>query len=164
MAAMGGSGYSSEELKTRLENKSICVGLKHKDKIVSYTWCDIVNSQHQLLLFNLSENEAYFYDSYTTNAYRGKNLIILVRHHAYKELKKIGRQKFLSTADFFNTPAIKFKKKLDAKPLQVVFYVNLFTKFEKIFVLKNYGLSTSCFGGLRCFGFRNIHGVHSNDT
>ena len=141
VAAMDGYSYSSEELVNRLDNKSICVGLKHRNKIVSFTWCDIENRRHHILPFELSENDAYLYDAYTTGAYRGKNLIMLVRYHAYKELNKIGRLKFLSASDFFNTPAIKFKKKLDANPLQLVFYICLFNKFEKNFVLKNYGMS-----------------------
>lgn len=138
LAAVEGYGYSSADLVTRLKNRSLCVALRHQERIVAFTWCDTENRRHKILPVELSENEAFLYDAYTAKAYRGKNLIVLVRHRAYEELEKIGRFRFLSTSDFFNRPAIRFKKKLHAVPLQLVFYICLFNKIEKKFVLKEY--------------------------
>ena len=138
LAAVEGYGYSSTDLVTRLQNRSLCVALRHQEKIVAFTWCDTENRRHKILPIELSENEAFLYDAYTAKAYRGKNLIVSVRHRAYEELEKIGRFRFLSTSDFFNKPAIRFKKKLHAVPLQLVFYICLFNKIEKKFALKEY--------------------------
>ena len=59
------------------------------------------------------------FDAYTVPAYRGKGLAPLMRYRSYQELYNLDKHKLLSFSDYYNTPAIRFKEKLKAKPLEL---------------------------------------------
>ena len=88
--------------------------------------------------FKLNENEAYLFDAYILKAYRGHKLAPFMRYRCYRELEKMGRSTFYSYSDYFNTPANRFKKKLDARLLKLCLFIKLFEKFEWNLTLKSY--------------------------
>ena len=50
----------------------------------------------------------------------------------------MGRDKLYSISDSFNSPAVTFKKKLNAKKLKLILFVEFFNKFKRSYTLKSY--------------------------
>ncbi|MGB5203659.1 MAG: hypothetical protein WBN63_05670 [Eudoraea sp.] len=88
--------------------------------------------------FNLKENEAYLFDMYTFEAHRGKNLAPYLRYQSYLMLKDIGRDKIYSITQYFNKSSKRFKKKLNARNLQLYINIIIFKKYQHHFVLRSY--------------------------
>ena len=88
--------------------------------------------------FPLKDNEAYLFDAYTLMHFRGKGLAPYIRYQCYKELAKSDRHKLFSISNYFNTPSIKFKNKLNAKFLELRLSVELFRKWSFDLHLKKY--------------------------
>jgi hypothetical protein len=130
--------YSEEIFLNRMENGSRCFGMKHNNDIVAYLWCNLRECHSKLLPFQLKNDEAYLFDARTFEPYRGKTLGPYLRYKLYKRLIQMGRTKFFSITLLFNTPAIKFKKKLKAKPVRFYLYIELFRKYHWNILLKNY--------------------------
>jgi RimJ/RimL family protein N-acetyltransferase len=124
----------------RRDNKKVfeegrrCFALKYNEEIMTYLWCNLIKC-HELNPFPLKEDEAYLSGAFTFRAYRGKNLAPFLRYQLYKHLNQIGRTKIYSLTDVFNTPAIKFKKKLKAKPLKIIINIMFFNKYNWNFAI-----------------------------
>ena len=117
------------ENRTFLEEGCLCFALKYNDEIAAYMWCDLLRC-HGFYPFFLQADEAYLFGAYTFKAYRGKNLAPFLRNQVYKHLNQLGRTKIYSLTDILNTPAIKFKKKLKAKPLKIIINIKFFNKYN----------------------------------
>ncbi len=78
--------------------------------------------------FPLKNDEAYLFRARTMNAYRGKNLAPFLRYELYKKFAEMGYNQFYSITEYFNAPAAKFKKKLNAQNIKLCFYLGLFHK------------------------------------
>jgi len=124
---------SEDVLRERLANGCLCLGLKHRGDIIAYTWCNLRDGP-----FGLKDDEAYLFNARTFKAYRGKNLAPYLRYQLYRHLARTGRTKFLSTNSLFNSSAIKFKKKLKAKPCKLFLQISLFKKYNWNILLKDY--------------------------
>lgn len=132
------SSNESYKISDRIADGCLCFGLKHKGRIAAYTWCDLKKCNHKPLQFPLKDHEAYLFDAYTFKLYRGKNLAPYMRYQLYKHLTDMGRTKFYSITLTYNTPSIKFKRKLKAKPLGLYLYIDFFNKFMWNFPLRKY--------------------------
>ena len=130
-------GHSEKELFSRIDRGCKCFGLKHHSDIVAYMWCDFSRCE-SWISFSLKPKEVYLFDARSFNLYRGNNLAPFLRDQLYKELRKIGCDKFYSVSDAFNTPAINFKRKLGAKNLKLFMHIRLFKKIQKNILLKEY--------------------------
>ena len=129
----------------RLENKlnSInekqkCFGLKHKEEIAALMWINFEKCSYKKNTFLLKDNEVYFTNMYTVDTFRGKNLAPFLRYHCMQILAQMGRDTFYSITEYFNTPALKFKKKLNATIVKLYLNLKLFRRYEWVFTLKNY--------------------------
>jgi hypothetical protein len=71
-------------------------------------------------------------------SHRGKNLAPYLRYKSYEILKELGRDKIYSASDSFNSPAIRFKEKLNAKKLKLILFVKIFNRIQWSFTLKSY--------------------------
>jgi hypothetical protein len=69
-------------------------------------------------------------------AFRGKNLAPYLRYKSYDILKKMGRSKIYSVSAFFNSSAVRYKEKLNAKNLKLALYIEIFKKIRWRFNLK----------------------------
>lgn len=114
------SKQSMRDNKKLFEEGCLCFALKYHDEIMTYMWCNL-HRCHEYYTFPLKEDETYLCGTFTFKAYRGKNLAPFLRYQLYKQLSQMGRTKIYSLTNVFNTPAIKFKKKLKAKPLKIRF-------------------------------------------
>jgi ribosomal protein S18 acetylase RimI-like enzyme len=116
-----------------------CLGIKIEGRIAGFTWCRFDTFGHPLEnKFTLRENEAYLFDMYVLKAYRGVNLAPLLRYRCYEELTKIGCTALYSYSDVSNAPAIRFKKKLDARVISLWLYIRLGRRFRWHWRLKTY--------------------------
>lgn len=122
----------------RLSDGCLCIGIKHYDEISAYMWCNLKQCDSNLKRFDLSKDKAYLMDARTFNSYRGKNLAPYLRVELYRHLRQMGRTKFISITSYLNTPALRFKEKLNAKPHKLYAWIKLFMKYECVIPLKSY--------------------------
>jgi hypothetical protein len=131
-------GYSEEKLLKLLEAGDKCLGIKHNGEIAAFMWIRFTEINYKSTVISLQGDEAYLWFMYTRESYRGKNLAPYLRYKSYKMLKEMGRVKLYSISDYFNSPAVAFKKKLNAKKLKLILFVKFFNKFQRSFTLKSY--------------------------
>lgn len=139
LAAIPGRVFSEEELLRRLQEGKLCLGVTYRGEIVAFTWCNLEDctfEQHRLFL--LRENEAYLFDAYTVESFRGKDIAPSMRYRCYQELAKLGKEKCYSITVVFNVPATNFKKKLGAQVLELDVFVELLRKWRFYYSLKRY--------------------------
>ena len=131
--------FFSEEHVTKMFNKGKkCYGAKYKGEIAAFTWFDLEESYTRFYPTAMKNNEAYLFDMYVLKAFRGKNLAPILRYKIYAILKELGRDTCYSITECFNSPSMKFKKKLNAQDVFLGLYVNLFRKYRKRWILKKY--------------------------
>jgi hypothetical protein len=121
--------YKKEVLLKRLERGSRCLLIKNNNKVIGYTWFNFKANDTPFYKFSLKENEAYLFDAYVLMGFRGKRIAPFMRYQCYKELYKLDKSVLYSISDYFNNQSIRFKKKLNAKFLCLMLYINLFNKF-----------------------------------
>jgi hypothetical protein len=135
-----GRFVTSWSMQDNLRKGHKCLGLKMNGNIAAFTWCrfDIFDFP-RTKGFALQENEAYLYDMYVLKSYRGLNIAPLLRYSCYKELAKVGRTDLYSVSDFANKPAVRFKKKLNAKIVSLKLYLRIGKNLRWNIKLKTYG-------------------------
>ena len=126
-------------MQDKLSKGHKCLGLKINGNIAAFTWCrfDIFDFP-ETKGFALRENEAYLYDMYVLKDYRGLNIAPLLRYSCYKELAKIGNMVLYSFADVSNRPAVRFKRKLDARIISLHLYIRIGKNLRWNVKLKTY--------------------------
>ncbi len=142
IAAIPGRNISEEKLILKLRENKKCFGLKYRGELAAFTWCDLDEYNFGDYRFSLKKNEAYLFDAYTLMSFRGKRIAPYLRYQCYKELTKLGRNKLYSISDYFNTPSIRFKKKLNARFLELGLFIELFKKWHFSSRLKKYRVET----------------------
>jgi hypothetical protein len=131
-------GYTAAVLISRLREGNVCMGLKHNDDIATFFWAYLDRCRFVPVNIPLAKDEVYLADMYTMENYRGRNLATRLRYMGYDILRKMGREKIYSVTEYFNSSAMKYKQKLNPKPIRLVLYICLFRKFKRSFVLKTY--------------------------
>ena len=127
VAAIGAfdSWRTVERVRARLEKGDLCVVLKDRERVAGFTWADFDEVNDPACDYELGPDEAYLYDAFIAPEYRGRSLAAYMRVESYKHLRAKGRHTFYSLSDCFNTPAIKFKQKLDAEITRVYLQIKL---------------------------------------
>lgn len=137
--------FNAERKIEVLKSGEKCIGLKHNGKIVALMWISCNEFCYGSTYRKLNENEAWLAAMHTLDSYRGKNLAPYLRYKSYEFLKDIGRDVLYSASEYFNTPAIKFKQKLNARKLKLVFYCKFFDKFLWSFTVRTYPAMKSAY-------------------
>jgi hypothetical protein len=137
IGAINYAGFSEEKLLAFLKAGEQCLGIKHNNEIVAFMWINFNELNYKSTIIHLKDNEAYLWFMYTRDSYRGKNLAPYLRYKSYEMLKHIGRDKLYSVSDYFNSPAVIFKKKLNAHKLKLILFVQLFNKVHHTYTLKS---------------------------
>jgi len=127
------SGLSEEKPHYFLKTGQKCLGLKHMGEIAAYLWINLNEIDFASLKIPLKNNEAYLLEMCTIDSYKGKNLAPYLRYKSYEILKEMGREVLYSVSVCFNTPTIRCKKKLNAKELKLLLYIELFHKYRRGF-------------------------------
>jgi GNAT superfamily N-acetyltransferase len=137
--ALSRNGWAPEEhLLARLDAGHKCFGAKYQGKIVAFTWSGFEECHYRNYRFPLRGNEAYLWDAFTMPSFRGQGIAPHLRLKFCEELQKLGRNTFYSITLCSNEPAVRFKKKLNAKPLILAIHVRLFKKWHWSWKIKNY--------------------------
>jgi len=130
--------YSLDGLLAYFKAGKKCLGLKHKDKIASFMFIDLKECNFLSINIPLKNDEAYLTHMYTMESFRGRNLAPYLRYKSYEILKKMGRNKIYSVSVFFNSSAIRYKEKLNAKNIKLILYVEILKRLKRSFTLKTY--------------------------
>lgn len=130
--------YSMDGLLAYLNAGKKCLALKHKDEIASFLFINLKEVDFSSLNISLKNDEAYLTYMYTMDSFRGKNLAPYLRYKSYEIINKMGRDKIYSISEFFNSSAVRYKQKLNAKNLKLVLYIEIFKRLKWRFTLKTY--------------------------
>ena len=133
-----GSGFSTDALRERLLKGHICIALKHRGRVVAYTWADTAEINDASCRTKLGTNEVYLYDAFTSPEYRGRGLAPLMRIRSYEALRALGKSTFFSISDYFNTPAIRFKRKLNARFVRLCISLRIGKRRLGVWTIKTY--------------------------
>lgn len=138
MISESNSGFTEEEYLGFLADGGICLGMKLANQIAAFMWINIKECGFKETIVPLKSDEAYLWNMYTMESFRGMNLAPYLRYKSYEVLKEMGRDKLYSVSEYFNTPAIKFKLKLKASRLRLGLYIKLFKKYHWDLTLRTY--------------------------
>lgn len=127
-----------DEMHRWKDKDCLCFGLKHNEKIIAHMWCNLNRCNIDLVSFPLQPDEAFLFRVRTLKAYRGQNLAPFLSYQLYKNLHEMNRTRYFSVIEYFNTPAVIFKRKLKARPLRLGLYIGLFGKIKWNIKLKEY--------------------------
>lgn len=130
--------YSVEGLLAYYNAGQRCLGLKYKDELASFMFINLTECDFTPQIIPLKNDEAYLAYMYTMKAFRGKNLAPYLRYKSYEILKKMGRNKIYSVSIYFNSSALRYKEKLNAKNLKLALYIEIFKKIKWRFNLKTW--------------------------
>jgi hypothetical protein len=130
--------YSPESLLSYFKAGNKCLGLKHKDELASFMFINLKECDFASNKVPMKDDEAYLTFMYTFEAYRGKNLAPYLRYKSYGILREMGRNKIYSISAYFNSAAIRYKEKLNAKNLKLILYIELFKRIKWRVRLRTY--------------------------
>jgi hypothetical protein len=140
-----GTIYSNSETRgyaalasTFKNDDCLCFAIKQDQEIMAFMWCNLTRCNSSFNSFFLTEDEAYLFNAHTYKKYRGFNLAPYLRCEIYKYLKEIGRTRIFSYTEYFNAPAVNFKKKIKAKHVKLGIHIKILFKYERNFTLKTF--------------------------
>lgn len=121
-----------------LEEGKKCFGVKCNSELAAFMWVDLKECNFDSNRFALKQDCAYLFDAWTLEHFRGRRIAPYMRYQCYKALNQLGRNKYYSITEYFNTPAAKFKKRLGAKNIKLGLVIKLFGKYHWVWELKRY--------------------------
>jgi hypothetical protein len=121
-----------------LHKGDICLGIKCKGEIVALSWYSLTESTAKFYPASMGEKEAYLYDMFVFEEYRGQNLAPILRYKNYQILNSLGRVTYYSITERANRASLRFKQKLGAQKLFLAAYCELFSRYKKTFILHRY--------------------------
>ncbi len=113
------------QIQDRLRKGHICIVLKHGERIAGYAWADLDEVNDMACDYELHAGEAYLYDAFIAPEFRGRGLAPYMRVESYRHLHRAGRHTYYSISDYFNSPAIRFKHKLNAEAIRLYLHIGL---------------------------------------
>ena len=116
---------TEEQIQDRLGKGHLCIVLKNGERIAGYAWADLDEVNDMACDYELRAGEAYLYDAFIAPEFRGRSLAPYMRVESYRHLHRAGRHTYYSISDYFNTPAIRFKQKLNAEAIRLYLHIKL---------------------------------------
>lgn len=131
--------------RQRIDDGEIGLAAEDGNEVVGYAWASLEFFGGVCIgrLFPLAAHEAYLFDLFVRDDYRGRALAIDLRRTMARELAALGRSDFYSYTLWFNTPARRFKQKLKATPVELRFAGRLFSRWSFDVRLRRYGVRTA---------------------
>lgn len=130
--------YSEKRMLELVSTGYVCLGIKHKEEVVSYMWYNLSRFSSKYLNFKLKEYEACLSGAITDRAYKGKALAPYLRQKVYEHLASMGRTKLYSETVYENIASIKFKRKLNAKNSKLFIWISIMGRFRRSILLRKY--------------------------
>lgn len=131
-------GISHKDLMNDLKNGDTCLGIKNAGEISVYSFIKHQSFSFRGRDFTIKSSEGYVHNTYTFEAFRGRNLAPYLRYQCYEYLKGKGIDKYYSISEYFNKPTLRYKQKLNIKPQKLYLSVILFKRWVFNFTLKSY--------------------------
>jgi len=131
-------GIGHKDLRNDLKNGDTCLGIKYEDEIAVYSFVKHNNFSFRDRNFVLKPSEAYIHNTYTFEAFRGKNLAPYLRYQCYEYFKSKDVKNYYSISEYFNKPTLKYKRKINVKPKKLYLSIVLFKRRVFNFTLKSY--------------------------
>ena len=138
IANIKGHYISKKILLSWLKRGNKCLVLTCEEKLVAFTWFNLDKIDSIFMKRKLKPNEAYVFDAFTLESFRGKGLAPYLRYQIYKALVNKKKNVFYSVSEYFNKPAVQLKKKLNGEFLGLYIYLRIFDKWDKSFCLMKY--------------------------
>lgn len=138
VAALPESRLTEEEARRKFERNQLCFGALLDGDLAACVWVELNEMDFDPCRRKLADNEAYLFGARTARRWRGHDLSPLMRRLIYKELAQRGRTHCYSISYVFNTPAIRFKRKLRARHDKLYLYVNLWGCWRRNWLLRDY--------------------------
>lgn len=131
-------GMSLERYRDLLRAGKLCFGLKDGGRLVAKMWIDLEVINSVLYSRPLRDDEAYLFDAFSNERYRGQNLAPHLRLKCYAEARARGRTRIYSISDYTNTPARRFKEKLGAVDEALIIHWRLFAGAPRSSIVRRY--------------------------
>jgi hypothetical protein len=138
IAAMPGREAPEEPSCQRLSDGMWCLGLFEGKQLVSFIWCNLRDCTYKGNKFTLKADEAYVEGLYTLPGHRGRSKAFLLENHTFNVLAAHGRTKIIGATERFNTPAVRYRRKLKTKIIASGIYVELFRRWSHTFCFKRW--------------------------
>lgn len=138
LAGQPGRNIPEDDLHQRLLAGNSCLAAFQNEEMAAFIWCDLNYCTFPAYPFAIKDNEAYLFDAYTFQPFRGKGLAPALRYRLYQDLAKAGRDNCYSITDSLNRPSIKFKQKLKAQKVISGVYLVLFHRWHFTLFLKRH--------------------------
>ena len=117
LAAINLNRDTRAEILNEFREGRRCYALRLDGRIIASSWCDLNEIHFPSCRRILDEDEAYIYRTEVLYSYRGRDVASHLRTMIYTLLASGGRKFLYSYTDFFNRPAVRFKKKIGARVL-----------------------------------------------
>lgn len=124
----------ADDAKERLDRQHRCFAAFHGNLLISYCWfarhsidADNNRGRHPQsgVGLNLPDDAVFVYDAITIKAYRGRNVISSILHHAASFLVEDGILRALTTTDWTNTSALRAMEKSRFRSLGTICKLSL---------------------------------------
>lgn len=132
------AGAKRDEISSWFSDGKLCYGVRNGDRLIAKMWCDLDAFSYPPNYRTLDPDEVYLFAAFADPAHRGSGVAPLMRANGYEALRKLGRSRFYSYTDYFNTPARRFKAKLGAREEQLRLHIDLFGWWSRTVTLKRY--------------------------
>jgi len=113
-----------------------CIGLKRQGVIAAFCWFSLEANRAKGSPVRMGAHEAYLYDLYVFEAFRGRHLALALRHKTYEMLRGLERTVFYTVTEYANTASMRFKQRLGARVLFLGLAVRVFGRYHWTLVLK----------------------------
>ena len=127
-----------DQIRNWFREGKLCYGVRDGSPLVAKMWCDLKEFNFPHNYRKLADDEVYLFAAHAHPDYRGQGLAPLMRAACYSALREMGRSKFYSCTDYFNTAARRFKTKLGARDEALRLHIELFGKWSTTFTLRRY--------------------------
>jgi ribosomal protein S18 acetylase RimI-like enzyme len=133
-----GAPFTEAGVLKSLERGHTCLGLKYNGEIVAFTWYALDATHSTLYPATMKPNEAYLFNMYVKPAVRGQNIASALRYRTYAMLRELGRDTFYSITVTSNKASWRFKEKLNARRVLLVWYFAFQGRFDRRWVVRRY--------------------------
>ena len=128
----------ADKIRADMAAGSECLVARHRGLIVASCWATFGSWEFWRKRFPMKKNEAYLSTMYTMKSHRGKNIAPRLRYEMYRALNRRGVDTFYSISEVLNAPAVRFKKKLNARVIRLCVAFAFFGRFRRIITLKRF--------------------------
>jgi hypothetical protein len=132
---------SERSAAVRLGRGETGVGAFDGERLVAYTWCDLVNLGgfgRGTVLRRLAPDEACLAKSWTMPEYRGRGIVLFLRREMYAAMQALGKRRLCSACLYFNGSVRRVKAKVGAEAVELRLALRLPGGFKRDLLLKRY--------------------------